>query len=679
MSIENNPLFAPSTQPFDVPNFKAVKPEHFKPAFEEGLRRHKADLDAVAANPAPATFENTIVPLELAGKDINRVYNIFGLLVGARTTPELQAIEAEISPIAAAHFTEQGQRQDVFSRVLTVYNDRASLNPVQARLVEEYHIAATNVGISLPPDKQALFIANAAKLSEVYSEFNTKFTNQTDTVFFVIDKPEDLAGLPQASLNNFAKAATDRELPGKWVVPLMRNSVEEFLSFSTRRDLREQVYGMFVNRNNNGDEFDTNDLIPRAIALKQEKAQILGGYKHYGEYALEHNMAKTPEAAMDLMKFMLEHGKAKFKAERAELQALAASEGFNEPIQPWDFDFYATRYKKQKFGIDEGEVKKYLKLENVQAALFDAAHKLFGVTMTPRPDIELHHPDAKAWEVKDRSSKHVGVFFDDLFARPGKSSGAWMSEIRGAHGLDGGQTPIIYNICNFTKPEAGQPALLSFDDARTLFHEFGHGLHGLLSTVIYPSLAGTNVRRDNVELPSQFMEHYLTVPAVMAHFRHVETGQPMPQELVDKIKAADSFGEGRAMVRYAGSALIDLEIHQHPGGAALNLRQFEADMLKKYDMPEGGDLMHRLMHHSHSMSGYPSQYYVYRFASVYDHDAFAAFEEAGDPFHPPTAASLHENIYASGNSRAPDKNYHAFRGKEPDRQHFLRNSGFIPA
>ncbi len=678
-TFENNPLLQPSPQPFGVPDFTNIKIEHFKPAMFEGMRRQKRNLDAIAANPAPATFENTIIPLELAEQDLENVAYVFFMLAGTSNTPAITRIQQKMMPVFSRHGSKQAQREDIFARVNVVYNNRASLQPHQQRLVEDYYIAATHAGIGQPDHIKAELSAVSAQLSAVTTEFGERVLGQTDKTLFLIDNEADLEGLSPTQRNKAAATAKAADHDGKFGFRLMRPELEAFLTASPRRDLREKFYTQFMLRNDNGDEFDTNDLIPKAIELKQRKAALLG-YNNYAQMALEHNMARNPETATALMVDLWGPAKAKYATELAERQPLAAADGINEPIQPWDWAYYTEKLRQQKYALDDTEVSKYLKLENVQAALFDVAERLFGVTMKRREDIKTHHPDAKAWEMLDADGNHVAVFIDDFFARTGKRAGAWMSKLRGSHGLAGGQRPIIYNVCNFSKAEDGQPQLISKDDAITMFHEFGHALHGMLSRAELPSQAGTNVKRDNVELPSQFMEHYFTVPEIMEkHFLHVDTGVPMPKEMIQKLKDSKLIEEGFEMTRYLISALIDLELHQRPGGAALDVKKFETEMVQKYDLPATAPQVHRLPHFQHSFSGYSAQYYVYRYANVYDYDAFAAFNEAGDPFHKPTAQLLKENIYETGNSRAPDVNYRGFRGKDATRDALLKGTGLIPA
>lgn len=676
-TIAANPFFQPSPQPFAVPDFARIGLAHFRPAFFEGMRRHKRNLDAVANNPEPATFENTILPLELAGEELSDVSSVFFTLTAAANTPELMRLQQKMMPVLSRHHSKQSQREDVFARVNTVYQNRATLRPDQQRLVVDYYIAATHAGIGQPQAVKEELSSISSKLSVITTEFSKRVLEQTDKELFLIDNEADLEGLSDDLRSNAAATAKAAGHDGKYGFRLMRQDVDAFLASSPRRDLRERYFQQFTSRNDNGSAFDTNELIPQAIELKQRRAALLG-YENYARLALEHNMARSPDNATALMTDLWGPAKEKFAAEITERMPLAAADGINGKLQPWDWAYYTEKLRRQKYALDDNEVKKYLKLENVQAALFDVVQRLFGVTMKRREDITAYHPDARVWEMLDAQGKHVAVFIDDFFARAGKRAGAWMSEIRGSHGLKGGQRPVVYNVCNFTKPQEGQPALLSISDVTTMFHEFGHGLHGMLSRVELPSQSGTNVKRDNVELPSQFMEHYVLLPEIMEkHFRHVETGAPMPADMANRIKASSLMEEGYDLTRYLISALIDLELHQHKGGAALDIKKFEADMVAKYDLPEEASQMHRLPHFQHSFRGYSAQYYVYRWASVYDEDAFAAFEEKGNPFDAETAKLLKENIYETGDSRAPDENYRAFRGKDATRDALLHHKGLV--
>ncbi len=488
----------------------------------------------------------------------------------------------------------------------------------------------------------------------------------------------DLDGLPGFARAAAAQAAAERELPGRYVVTLARSSIEPFLTFSSRRDLRRTAHEAWTARGSHPGDADNTPLIREIMALRAEQARLLG-YENFAAYRLDDSMAKTTDAVERLLLEVWDPAKKKASAERAALEGMARAEGLNEPLEPWDWRYYAEKVRRAQYDLDEAEVKPYFVLDNMVAAAFDTAGHLFGLTFTARGDLPVYHPDVRVWEVRDRAGAHVGLFLHDNFARPGKHSGAWSSRYRDQQNLDGPVAPIVVNNNNFSKSDSagGEPTLLSFDDAETLFHEFGHGLHTLLSRVRYPSQSGTAVRRDFVEFPSQVFEHWMSVPENLRKYaRHYQTGEPIPEALMSRLLAARTFNEGFATVEYTASALIDLELHRDPHPENLDPDRFEREFLATYEVPREIGLRHRPAHFQHLFAGggYAAGYYAYLWAEVLDADGFAAFTEAGDVFDPALAARL-KDIYSAGDTRDPMELYRAFRGRDPDIAALLRQRG----
>ncbi len=495
----------------------------------------------------------------------------------------------------------------------------------------------------------------------------------------VLDGEDDLAGLPDSLREAAAKAAEDRGPAGKHVVTLARSSVEPFLQFSSRRDLREIAFKAWAARGETGEANDNRPIIAETVALRAERARLLG-YESFAHFRLADTMAKTPEAALDLLRSVWTPARTQALREAAALQALIQAEGGNFELAPWDWRYYAERRRRAEFDFDESEIKPYLALDNIIAAAFDTARRLFGLAFSERRDVPLYHPDVRAWEVTDRDGRHVGLFLGDYFARPSKRSGAWMSGFRSQEKLDGDVRPIVVNVMNFSKSGAGDPPLLSFDDARTLFHEFGHALHGLLSDVTYPLISGTSVSRDFVEFPSQLFEHWLEQPEVLQRFaRHSRTGEPMPDELLERVLAARKFNQGFATVEYLSSALVDFDFHLLAHAERIDASEFERTALERIGMPAAIVMRHRPPHFGHVFAGdgYSAAYYSYLWSEVLDADGFAAFKEAGDPFDPPTARRLRDFVYSAGFLRDPEEAYTAFRGRMPKPDALLRKRGLI--
>ncbi len=673
-----NPLLTAWTTPFAMPPYAAVKPEHFAPAFNETVALHKAEIDAIASNPEAPTFANTIETMELAGKKLSDVSAVFFNLSSAHTSKDLQSIERDIRPKLAAHYSSISLNAPLFRRIDVLFERRKSLglDAEQMRLIERYHTGFVRAGAKLGEAAKARVAEIDQRMATLTTQFSQNVLADEQAWKLELESEDDMAGLSPALRAAALRAGDEVGLPGKHVITLARSSVESFLQYSDRRDLREEAFKAWIRRGENGGTTDNRALIAEVVALRAERARLLG-YPTYAHYRLDDTMAQTPDAVRGLLTEVWGHAKARAGEERDALQTLARAQGGNFAIAAWDWRYYAEKERKARYDLDEAEVRPYLQLDKIIAAAFDTASRLFGLSFSEIPDAPRYHPDVRIWEVQGRDGRHVGVFLGDYFARPSKRSGAWMSKSRGQWKLNGEVRPIIHNTCNFAKGGEGEPSLLSFDDAKTLFHEFGHALHGLLSDVTYPSLACTNVSTDFVELPSQLYEHWLSTPQVLKNFaRHYKTGEPMPQSLLDRLNAARNFNMGWATVEYTSSALVDMALHALPDPTGIDVSKFESEELARLGMPEAIVMRHRLPHFSHIMGGYAAAYYSYMWSEVMDADAFGAFEETGNPFAPEVAARLEDFIYAAGNRRDPKDAYIAFRGRLPKVDSMLRKRGF---
>jgi peptidyl-dipeptidase Dcp len=653
--------------PLGLPDFPGINDDGFGPVFDAALAAHQADIDAIAYNPEAATIENTFVAMELAGDPLDRVSSIFWCKAGANTNDVIQAMEREISPKMSRHFSAISMNEKLFSRIDDLYQRRASLalNPETLRLVEKSWKRFVKSGAKLDAEGKARLAAINEDLSSLGTAFSQNvLADEKEWVMFL--GGSDLAGLPDFLKNAMASAAETRGRKGEYAVTLSRSIYEPFTTFSERRDLREKAFKAFIGRGETGGATDNAAVVKRMLALRAEKAKLLG-YGSFAALKLDDTMAKTPKAVFDLLDPVWEKARKKAAADEAELQRLAAAAGSNDKLAAWDWRFYQERLRAEKYAFDEAELKPYLQLDKIIAACFDVATRLFGVTFAERESIPAWHTDVRVFEVLNADGSRRGLFLADYFARPSKRSGAWMSSLQSGYKLGHGSSPIIYNIMNFAKPPKGEPALLSLDEAKTLFHEFGHALHGMLTEAYWPSQSGTSVSRDFVELPSQLYEHWLTVPAVLEKYaRHYKTGEAMPKALLDKMLAATTFDAGFRTVEFTSSALVDMAYHSEKDAPA-DPKKFEAETLEKLGMPAAIVMRHRTPHFGHVFSGdgYSAGYYSYMWSEVLDADAFSAFEETGDPFNPELAAKLKKNIYASGGSADPEALYTAFRGKMP--------------
>jgi peptidyl-dipeptidase Dcp len=677
---DTNPLLKPWETPNQTPPFDEIKPEHFLPAFEQAFTDHVAEITAITHDPAAPDFDNTITALERSGKLLNKVSAVFYDLVSANSNSEILEIDKEVSLRMARHWNPIMMNGVLFGRIALLHDNRAGLKltPEQLRLLERTYTRFHRSGAGLSEDGKN----RMAEINERLAQLGTTFSHHllADEQEWVLELTEaDYEGLSDTFIAAAKASAEERSMAGKAIVTLSRSSVEPFLQSSARRDLREKVYKAFIARGDNGNANDNNAVIGEILELREASAKLLG-YPTFAAYRLEDSMAKTPEAVRGLLERVWRPARARALADRDEMQTLISEEGGNFKLAAWDWRYYAEKLRQAKANFDDAAIKPYLPLESMIAAAFDCATRLFGITFAERKDIPVWHPDVRVWEVRDASGAHKALFYGDYFARSSKRSGAWMTSLRDQQKLDGEIAPLIINVCNFAKGAEGQPSLLSPDEARTLFHEFGHGLHGMLSNVVYPSLSGTSVFTDFVELPSQLYEHWQERPEVLQKFaRHYLTGEPLPEDLLQRFLAARKFNQGFATVEFVSSALVDLEFHTQPAASIKDVKAFERAELEKIGMPEEIAMRHRPQQFGHVFSGgyYAAGYYSYMWSEVMDADAFGAFEEAGNIFDPVVAKRLHDDIYSAGGSVDPEAAYIAFRGREPEPDALLRRRGLL--
>lgn len=674
----DNPLTAPWTGPFGgVPPFDKVKVADFVPALTAGMAQERAEVEAICANKAPASFENTLAALERSGSMGDRVGTIYWIWSGTLSTPEVRAIEKEMAPKLSAHSDAILQNPALFARIEAVYQARAGLTPEQQRLAWLYWNRFVRAGAKLSaPDKARIAQINQ-QLAGLFTQFSQNLlADETDYVLYLRVESE-LAGLPADVRAAAAAAAEERGHKGEFAILNTRSSIDPFLTYSSRRDLREKVWRTFYSRGDNGDAHDNNGLIKQILKLRAERARLLG-YPTHAHWRVENAMAKTPEAAMDLMMRVWPAAIARVREEVAEMQAIADKEKTGVKIAPWDYRYYAEKVRAARYALDMNAVKPYLQLDKLREGMHWAAGQLYGFSFHPVTNVPVAHPDITVWEVKDTDGAHVGLWYFDPYARAGKRSGAWMNAYRSQSTFDGAVTTIVSNNSNFVKGAPGEPVLISWDDAKTMFHEFGHALHGLSSKVTYPSLSGTAVARDYVEFPSQVNEHWLSTPEVLNRFAlHYQTGKPIPAELVAKIEKAHTFRTGFDVTEYLSSALIDMKLHL-AGDADIDPDAFEREELKKLGMPDELPMRHRTPQFQHifASDGYSAGYYSYLWSEVLALDAFEAFGEAGGPYDKAVAKRLHDTILSVGNTVDPAEQYRAFRGRDPDVKAYLRDKGF---
>jgi peptidyl-dipeptidase Dcp len=676
-----NPLLTKWAGPYSgIPPFDRVKVLDFKPALEAAMSEKLSEVERIASDSAPPTFDNTIAAMERAGQTLDRVTTIYGVWGSTMNGPEFQAVQREMAPRLAAFNDRITQNEALFKRIEAVYNSpgKARLTKEQQRLVWLYYTNFVRSGARLDATAKARLSQINQQLARLYTRFSQNVLADETDQFLVLKSEAELAGLPPSLRDAAAAAATTKKMPGAWVITNTRSSIDPFLTYSDRRDLREKAWRMFVNRGDNGGEHDNNAIITEILQLRAERAKLLG-YPTHAHWRLENAMAKTPERALELMEAVWKPAVARVHEEVADMQALARKEGTNIKIEPWDYRYYAEKVRKARYDLDQNEVKPYLQLEKLREGMFWVAGELFGFQFTPVTNVPVYHPDVRVWEVTDRATKrHVGVWYFDPYAREGKRSGAWMNAYRSQEKLDGEVTTIVSNNANFVKGKPGETVLISWDDAETLFHEFGHALHGLNSNVTYPTLSGTAVARDYVEFPSQLLEHWLSTPEVLQRFAvHYQTGKPIPQTLVDRIKRASTFNEGFATTEYLASALVDMKLHL-AGTRKIDPDAFERETLTELGMPAEIVMRHRTPQFTHVFSGdsYSAGYYSYLWSDVLTADAYEAFVEAGGPYDRKVAERLRQYIFSVGNTIDPAEAYRAFRGHDARIDALMRKRGF---
>jgi peptidyl-dipeptidase Dcp len=626
--------------------------------------------------------------MELSGTELTRIGNVFHALAGAHTNDAILAIERDLAPLQAKHWNRILMDEALFRRIDLLHRrrDALALTPEQARVLERYHLRFKRAGAALDAAAKARLAEINERLATLGTAFSQNVLADEQAYALVLDGEDELAGLPDFVCAAARAAAAERGLRGKHVITLARSSVESFLQFSDRRDLREKIFRAWMARGDGGGATDNKAIVAEMLALRVERAWLLG-YSTFAHYRLDDAMAKTPGAVRALLDRVWAAARRHALADRDALQALVQAEGKNFTLAPWDWRYYSEKLRKARCDIEESAIKPYFQLERIIEAAFYTASSLFGLTFERREGIPVWHEDVRVWEVRDAAGKHRGLFFGDYFARSSKHSGAWMTSLREQEKLRGDIRPLVVNVLNVSRAGEGEPVLLSFEDAKTLFHEFGHALHGLLSNVTYPKIAGTNVQTDWVELPSQLYEHWLERPEILRRFAtHHVTGEPMPEDLLRRLIAARTFDQGRATVEYVASALVDLDLHLQPASgsfeaAAFDINAFERAALGRIGMPGEMVMRHRPTHFQHVFAGgsYAAAYYSYMWSEVLDADAFAAFEETGDIFHRETAKNLHDHVYAAGGSRDPVELYTAFRGRLPTPDGLLKRRGLEEA
>ena len=662
-----------------VPPWDKADPAKMAAALEKGMEISRAQVKKIAENPEAPTFSNTIIPLEKSGQALNRAATIFFVHAGNLNKDPIPSIQKEMSPKFAALGDEFTQNAKLFARVKSVYENMDGFTTEQKRLVDDYYQGFVRGGANLNAADKATMSKLNGRLATLTTQFGQNvLADEQGYVTYITDK-EDLAGLPDWLISSMASAAKTKGKEGQWAITNTRSSMSPFLTYSSNRPLREKVWKTYYNRGDNGDANDNNKIITEILQIRDKRAKLLG-YKTHAHWKLENQMAKTPENAIALMEKVWPHAINRAREEVADMQALADAEGANIKIKPWDYRYYAEKVRKDKYDLDFNEVKPYMQMEKLREGMFWAAGEVYGFQFKQRTDVPVFHEDVRVWEVMNEDGGHVGLWYFDPYARTGKRSGAWMNAYRTQHKMDGKPTTVIVsNNSNFVKGADGEPTLISWDDAETMFHEFGHAIHGLNSDVTYPTLSGTAVSRDYVEFPSQINEHWLTTPEVLNNYAlHYKTGEPIPQALLDKIFKAGTFNQGFDTTEYLASALIDMKLHM-AGGDPIDPDKFERETLAALNMPEEIVMRHRTPHFGHIFSGgYHAGYYAYLWADTLTADTAEAFKEAGSFYDKKTAESLRANIMSVGNTIDPAEGFRRFRGRDVSVDALMRDRGFVP-
>lgn len=678
--LRSNPACIPWTGPYGgVPPFDRVSVEDLAPALRAGMEEQLAEVAVITSCTEPATFENTILAFERSGEALRRSQRIFGTLCSLMSNDVLRAVEKEMVPLLCRHSDRLFQNENLFSRIDTLYQARetAGLSPEQMRLLTLCYRHFERSGAKLKTADKAELSRINHKLGSLYTHFSQNVLRAESEAIF-LDNEADLDGLPSTLKDAMAQAATDLGKPGAFALVNTRSIVEPLLTHSSNRALRKRVFELFMHRGDGGAN-DNNSLIPEILQLRDQRAKLLG-YPTHAHLQLDETMARAPEQALQLLRKVLGPAVGRIRQELDEIREVAQEEGLADSIEPWDVRYYQEKVRVARYSLHESEIMPYLQVERLRDGMFFTASKLFQLSFLPVPpgSVPTYHPDVEVWEVRDRLGEHLGLFYFDPYWHEGKRSGAWMSGYRAQHRLDGSVTPLITNHSNFMKGIAGQPTLLTWADATTLFHEFGHALHGLCSNVTYPSLSGASVPSDFVELPSQLLEHWLETPEVLSTFAlHYKTNEPIPLELIEKIRRAQNFNTGFLTTEYLTCAIVDMELHL-AGNTPINTAAFERKMLEDLGLPREVVMRHRMTHFLHIFAGdgYSAGYYSYLWADVLAADAWEAFLEAGSPWDQEVAKRLHAHILSTGNIREPFDSYRAFRGRDADSSALMRERGF---
>jgi peptidyl-dipeptidase Dcp len=679
-AMTEDPLLSPWTGKYGgFPPFDKIKPTDIKPALEKGMDMNRTEIAAIAGAKAAPTFDNTIAALDDSGRSLGRASSVFGIFTSTMNDKDMQKVEEEMSPVLAAFSDEITQNEQLFARIKAVYDgrDKAKLTAEQKRLVEVTYNSFARRGAALSAKDKTRMKELNQKLATLYTKFGQNELADEEGFSIELGSDKDLAGLPDSVIAGAKAAAEAKGKKGKWLITNTRSSAEPFLTYSSRRDLREKVWKMWVSRGDNNDAHDNKKVITEILSLRAERAKLLG-FPTHAHWILDDNMARTPDKAMDLMMKVWKAAVARVREEVADMQQIADAEKAGHKIAAWDYRYYAEKVRKAKYDLDQNEVKQYLQLEKLREAMFWAAGQLYGMSFTQLNDVPVYQPDVRVFEVK-RAGSHLGLWYFDPYARDGKRSGAWMNEYRTQENFKGALPPIVSNNSNFVKGAAGEPVLISWDDAQTMFHEFGHALHGLLSHVHYPSVAGTNVKRDFVEFPSQLNEHWLATPEVLNKYAlHYQTGKPIPPELVAKIDKSRHFNQGFKTVEYLAAAIYDLKIHTAPADKAIDPAEFEKRTMTEIGCPPEIVMRHRPTQFGHIFSGdgYSAGYYSYIWADTLTADAAEAFEEKKSYYDKATAKKLYESIMSVGNSIPPEEAFRKFRGRDVDTNALMRDRGF---
>ncbi len=675
IKTDNNPFFTEFQTQYGVPPFDEIRLEYYEPAFMRGIEEQNENIEAIISNTEAPTFENTIVALDNSSPILDRVNGVFSNMTEAETTDELAELSMKMAPVLSEHGDNISLNAELFKKIQAVYQQKESLNLTteQQRLLDKTYKNFVRAGAALDADKQAILREINKKLATLEITFSNNILSENNTFKLFVDQKEDLAGLPEWFCQSAAEEAKEKGQEGKWLFTLHNPSRLPFLQYSENRVLREQLYKAYINRCNNNDQNDNKKIITDIVTLRMEKAQLLG-FDCFSNFVLDETMAKNAPAVMDFLNQLWGYALPKAKAEAAELQKLMDKEGKGEKLEAWDWWYYTEKLRKEKYDLDEEETKPYFKLENVRDGAFMVANKLYGITLTKLQNIPVYHPDVEVFEVKDADGSQLGIFYVDYFPRAGKRGGAWMSNYREQQG---DTRPLVCNVGNFTKPVGETPSLLTMDEVETLFHEFGHGLHGLLTKCNYLSVAGTNVARDFVELPSQIFEHWATEPEVLKMYaRHYQTNEVIPDALIEKILAQGKFNQGFMTTELLAAAILDMNLHNLTDAEGLNVITFEQEAMNKLGLISEIAPRYRTTYFNHLISGYAAGYYSYLWANVLDNDAFEAFKEHGI-FDKTTAGLFRSNVLQKGDSEDPMVLYKNFRGTEPQLEPMLRNRGMI--